>query len=388
MRIETEVKLDYKDVLIRPKRSTLGSRKQVDVSRGFNFPNYQPHDMSMEQIRPETKHWRGTPIMAANMDGVGTFEMADTLARQHIFTCLVKTYDVMELVDFFDDPDKPQRTEYVAYSMGITDQDHEKFRRVYEQAPNIKFVCIDVANGYSERFTDFVREFRKLYPHVVIIAGNVVTADQTQELILSGADIVKVGIGPGSVCTTRIKTGVGYPQLSAVIECADAAHGLGGLVIADGGCTCSGDVAKAFAGGADFVMLGGMLAGHDEGGGEVITKMYETNEHKLVDSDDLGEVWERVTEEKKFVQFYGMSSDAANTKHFGGLKEYRASEGREVLVPYRGAVGDTIQDILGGLRSTCTYVGAQRLKHLSKCATFVMVNNQFNAVYASTTTKL
>ena len=388
MRIETEVKLDYKDVLIRPKRSTLGSRKQVDVSRGFNFPNYQPHDMSMEQIRPETKHWRGTPIMAANMDGVGTFEMADTLARQHIFTCLVKTYDVMELVDFFDDPDKPQRTEYVAYSMGITDQDHEKFRRVYEQAPNIKFVCIDVANGYSERFTDFVREFRKLYPHVVIIAGNVVTADQTQELILSGADIVKVGIGPGSVCTTRIKTGVGYPQLSAVIECADAAHGLGGLVIADGGCTCSGDVAKAFAGGADFVMLGGMLAGHDEGGGEVITKMYETNEHKLVDSDDLGEVWERVTEEKKFVQFYGMSSDAANTKHFGGLKEYRASEGREVLVPYRGAVGDTVQDILGGLRSTCTYVGAQRLKHLSKCATFVMVNQQYNAVYASTTTKL
>lgn len=388
MRIETEVKLDYKDVLIRPKRSTLGSRKQVDVSRGFNFPNYQPHDMSMEQIRPETKHWRGTPIMAANMDGVGTFEMADTLARQHIFTCLVKTYDVMELVDFFDDPDKPQRTEYVAYSMGITDQDHEKFRRVYEQAPNIKFVCIDVANGYSERFTDFVREFRTLYPHTVIIAGNVVTADQTQELILSGADIVKVGIGPGSVCTTRIKTGVGYPQLSAVIECADAAHGLGGLVIADGGCTCSGDVAKAFAGGADFVMLGGMLAGHDEGGGEVITKMYETNEHKLVDSDDLGEVWERVTEEKKFVQFYGMSSDAANTKHFGGLKEYRASEGREVLVPYRGAVGDTIQDILGGLRSTCTYVGAQRLKHLSKCATFVMVNQQYNAVYASTTTKL
>ena len=384
MRIETEVKLDYKDVLIRPKRSTLGSRKQVDVSRGFNFPNYQPHDMSMEQIRPETKHWRGTPIMAANMDGVGTFEMADTLARQHIFTCLVKTYDVMELVDFFDDPDKPQRTEYVAYSMGITDQDHEKFRRVYEQAPNIKFVCIDVANGYSERFTDFVREFRKLYPHVVIIAGNVVTADQTQELILSGADIVKVGIGPGSVCTTRIKTGVGYPQLSAVIECSDAAHGLGGLVIADGGCTCSGDVAKAFAGGADFVMLGGMLAGHDEGGGEVIVKHYANGEATLLDNGNYMPHYEQ----QQFVQFYGMSSDAANTKHFGGLKEYRASEGREVLVPYRGAVGDTVQDILGGLRSTCTYVGAQRLKHLSKCTTFVMVNQQYNAVYASTTTKL
>ena len=384
MRIETEIKLDYSDVLIRPKRSTLGSRKMVDLERGFMFRNYTPKDMSMEQIRPETKHWRGTPIMAANMDGIGTFEMADTLARQHIFTCLVKTYSVKELINFFDDPDKPQRRNYVAYSMGITDADHNKFRAVYEQAPEIKFVCIDVANGYSERFTDFVREFRKLYPHTVIIAGNVVTADQTQELILSGADIVKVGIGPGSVCTTRLKTGVGYPQLSAVMECADAAHGLGGLVIADGGCTCSGDVAKAYSGGADFVMLGGMLAGHDEGGGEVITKHYANSEYTRKDDGTYVPHFEQ----KQFVQFYGMSSDAANTKHFGGLKEYRASEGREVLVPYRGAVGNTIQDILGGLRSTCTYVGAQRLKHLSKCTTFVMVNNQLNAVYASTTTKL
>ena len=394
MRIETEVKLDYSDVLIRPKRSTLGSRKEVDLERGFMFRNYKPQDMSMENLRPNKKHWRGIPIMAANMDGVGTFKMADTLARQHMFTCLVKTYDVMELVQFFDDPDKPQRRDYVAYSMGITDADHDKFRRVYEEAPGIKFVCIDVANGYSERFTDFVREFRRLYPHIVIIAGNVVTADQTQELILSGADIVKVGIGPGSVCTTRIKTGVGYPQLSAVMECADAAHGLGGLVIADGGCTCSGDVAKAFAGGADFVMLGGMLAGHDEGGGEVITKHYQTGEHVKEHDDGMhGEIpsldrFVPVFEEKKFVSFYGMSSDAANTKHFGGLKKYRASEGREVLVPYRGSVENTTQDILGGVRSTCTYVGANRLKHISKCTTFVMVNNQFNAVYASNTTKL
>ena len=384
MRIESDLKLDYKDVLIRPKRSKLGSRKEVDLERGFKFPNYQPKDMSMEAMRPEQKHWRGLPIMAANMDGVGTFEMADTLARQHIFTCLVKTYDVMELVQFFDDPDKPQRKDYVAYSMGITDADHDKFRRVYEEAPDIKFVCIDVANGYSERFTDFVREFRSLYPHIVIIAGNVVTADQTQELILNGADIVKVGIGPGSVCTTRIKTGVGYPQLSAVIECADAAHGLGGHIIADGGCTCPGDVAKAFAGGADFVMLGGMLAGHDEGGGEIITKYYETGEQWFKQDD---ETYHKVVEAKKFVQFYGMSSDAANTKHFGGLKDYRASEGREVLVPYRGDVANTVQTILGGVRSTCTYAGALKLKQLSKCATFVRVNNQFNKTYESTTTK-
>ena len=382
MRIETEVKLDYSDVLIRPKRSTLGSRKEVDLERGFNFPNYKPDEMSMENLRPSMKHWRGVPIMAANMDGVGTFEMADELAKQKIFTCLVKTYSVNELVSFFDDPENTQRKDYVAYSMGITDKDHDKFRMVYEQAPDIKFVCIDVANGYSERFTDFVRNFRSLYPRTVIIAGNVVTADQTQELILAGADIVKVGIGPGSVCTTRIKTGVGYPQLSAVIECADAAHGLDGHIIADGGCTCAGDVAKAFAAGADFVMLGGMLAGHDEGGGNIITKHYANGEYTKYAHQYIPHF-----EEKHFVQFYGMSSDAANTKHFGGLKNYRSSEGREVLVPYRGAVENTVQDILGGVRSTCTYAGAKRLKHLPKCATFVMVNNQYNKTYEASTTK-
>jgi GMP reductase len=203
---------------------------------------------------------------------------------------------------------------------------------------------------------------------MVIIAGNVVTGEMTEELILNGADIVKVGIGPGSVCTTRIQTGIGYPQLSAVIECADAAHGLGGHIIADGGCATPGDVVKAFAGGADFVMLGGMLAGHDEGGGKVVTKEYLTKE--------VG-----VTEEKSFIQFYGMSSDAANVKHFGGLKDYRSSEGREILVPYRGEVSNTIQDILGGIRSSCTYAGAQRLKHLMRCATFIRCYDTHNRVF-------
>ena len=275
-------------------------------------------------------------------------------------------------------------------SIGITDADHAKFRDVYEQTGSrLKYVCIDVANGYSERFAQFVKEFRSQYPNIVIIAGNVVTGEMTEELILSGADIVKVGIGPGSVCTTRIQTGVGYPQLSAVIECADAAHGLGGHVIADGGCTCPGDVAKAFAGGADFVMLGGMLAGHDQGGGEVITKHYKTGEYtKSLDDGMNGEipskdVYTPVVEEKKFVQFYGMSSNAANTKHFGGLKDYRSSEGREVLVPYRGDVAATVQDLLGGIRSTCTYAGALRLKHLMRCTTFVRCTQQFNGIYAT-----
>jgi len=394
MRIEQEQKLDYSDVLIRPKRSTLGSRKEVDLERGFTFRNYKPYVASdvlpdgYPVVQEQHRHYRGIPIMASNMDGVGTFEMADKLAEQGLFTCLVKTYEVNDLVEFFDPQDfntLEKRVENVAYSMGITDTDMQKFLKVMELTDGaIKYVCVDVANGYSVRFAEFIKQLRAQFDDIVIIAGNVVTGEMTEELILSGADIVKVGIGPGSVCTTRIQTGVGYPQLSAVMECADAAHGLGGHIIADGGCTCPGDVAKAFAGGADFVMLGGMLAGHDEGGGEVIEKFYKTGEwRKNVHTLDGIETttWEDAIDRKQFVAFYGMSSKAANTKHFGGLKEYRSSEGREVLVPYNGAVGNTIQDLLGGLRSTCTYAGAMRLKHLSKCTTFVLAYKQYNAIY-------
>ena len=374
MRIDNDTKLDYKDVLIRPKRSTLRSRLQVELRRSFTFRNYKPYAMSIESIKDKPSY-DGIPIMASNMDGVGTFTMADKLAEGGIFTCLVKTYSADELIEYFDS-DMPERTENVAMSIGTSDDDWCKLEIVYAIVNDkLKYVCMDIANGYSDHFAQHVRKVRKAFPNIVIIAGNVVTGEMTEELILAGADIVKVGIGPGSVCTTRIQTGVGYPQLSAVIECADAAHGLGGHIIADGGCTCPGDVAKAFAAGADFVMLGGMLAGHDEGGGEVITKRYWSNE--ILDDTGLQNV-----EKKQFVQFYGMSSDAANTKHFGGLKDYRSSEGREVLVPYRGEVAATVQDLLGGLRSTCTYAGAERLKNLSKCTTFVRCTQQFNAVYA------
>ena len=383
MRIESDIKLDYKDVLIRPKRSTLKSRSEVSLERRTNFRNYEPpfpHNT-------EDYHYDGVPIMAANMDGVGTMEMADVLATGKIFTCLVKTYTAEELIKYFYG-DGLDRTDYVAMSIGTSDHDYYKLVNVYEKCEdNLKYVCMDIANGYSEHFADAVRRVRKEFPHLVIIAGNVVTREMTEELILAGADIVKVGIGPGSVCTTRIQTGVGYPQLSAVIECADAAHGLGGHIIADGGCTCPGDVAKAFAAGADFVMLGGMLAGHDEGGGEVITKRYVTNELKPIPKMS-GTDWdedERVIEEKQFVQFYGMSSESANDKHFGGLKDYRSSEGRTVLVPYRGAVANTVQDILGGVRSTMTYCGSKTIKQLPKCATFIRCTQTHNPVYESST---
>ncbi len=366
MRIEEEKKLDYKDVLIRPKRSTLGSRKEVDLVRRFSFRNAQIS---------QKPHYSGIPIMAANMDGVGTFNMADSLAKLGLFTCLIKSYSTDELIAFFN-ADMPSRSNNVAYSMGIMPHDFDKLLMVYQQVKQrLKYICVDVANGYSERFSLFIKQLRDEFPDLIIIAGNVVTGEMTEELILNGADIVKVGIGPGSVCTTRIQTGVGFPQLSAVIECADSAHGLGGHIIADGGCTCPGDIAKAFAAGADFIMLGGMLAGHDEGGGDVISKYYKTGEVLKTENS-----WEDIIEEKKFVQFYGMSSEAANKKHFGGLKEYRSSEGRELLVPYRGEISATIQNLLGGIRSTCTYAGAKKLKWLSKCTTFVKTDQQFNSV--------
>jgi len=390
MRLEEDIKLDYKDVLIRPKRSTLKSRLQVKLNRKFQFRHYD-HDIA--EPLPDEYHYDGIPIMASNMDGVGTMRMADKLAEGEMFTCLVKTYSAEYLIEYFNgadlDGDSIQRTENVAMSIGTGDSDYNKLLQVKKECEHkLKYVCMDIANGYSDHFAQHVRKVRAEFPDLVIIAGNVVTREMTEELILAGADIVKVGIGPGSVCTTRIQTGVGYPQLSAVMECADAAHGLGGHIIADGGCTCPGDVAKAFAAGADFVMLGGMLAGHDEGGGEVITKRYQTNELRLKEIADLGKTWNSsnlIIEEKQFVQFYGMSSESANDKHFGGLKDYRSSEGRTVLVPYRGEVARTVQDILGGVRSTCTYAGAIKLKQLAKCTTFIRCTQTHNSIYEGST---
>jgi GMP reductase len=365
MRIEEDIKLDFSDVLIRPKRSTLSSRKEVNLNRTFIFKH-------------SAWEWTGVPIMAANMDGVGMPGIAKALYEHRMFTCLVKTLERDEFTNLATNIGG----NYFAVSTGTSEKDLNRLVSILEDNPAIHFICIDVANGYSDKFGDFVEEVRRLYPKHTIIAGNVVTADMTQELILRGADIVKVGIGPGSVCTTRIQTGVGYPQLSAIIECADAAHGLGGHIIADGGCTCPGDVAKAFGAGADFVMLGGMLAGHDEGGGQIIKKYFDVGQYFIAGEDRLGVIdYQPVIQSKEFVQFYGMSSDTAMNKHNGGVAEYRSSEGRTVEVPYRGPVKNTILDLLGGLRSTCTYVGAKELKHLSKCTTFVQVNKQFNNVF-------
>ena len=344
MRIEYDVKLGFKDVMFRPKRSTLKSRSQVDLARTFKF------------MHTDTR-WTGVPIMAANMDTVGTFEMALALAQRDLFTAVHKHYTADEWSQFL--AKAPEGIEnHLSVSTGTGEEDFKKLIDIKNRNPKLKFICIDVANGYSEHFVSFLKRTREQFPDNVILAGNVVTGEMVEELLLAGADLVKVGIGPGSVCTTRVKTGVGYPQLSAIIECADAAHGLGGQIISDGGCAIPGDVAKAFGAGADFVMLGGMLAGHDESGGEVVEKNGD-----------------------QFKQFYGMSSSTAMNKHVGGVANYRASEGKTVQVPYRGDVESTLNDILGGLRSTCTYVGASQLKELTKRTTFIRVAEQENQVY-------
>ncbi len=342
MRIESDIKLGFKDVMIRPKRSTLKSRAEVSLTRKLHF-------------RHGNNEWEGIPIIAANMDTVGTFEMASVLSQHQLITAIHKHYSVEQWKAFMLSA-PAEIKDYICLSTGTTKADAEKLQQVIQACQSLRFICIDVANGYSEHFVDFVKKSREKYPDKIIIAGNVVTGEMVEELLLAGADIIKVGIGPGSVCTTRVKTGVGYPQLSAIIECADAAHGLGGQIISDGGCKVPGDIAKAFGGGADFVMLGGMLAGHTESGGELVE-----NEHG-----------------KKFKLFYGMSSETAMNKYSGGIAEYRASEGKTIEMPFRGPVNETILDILGGLRSACTYVGAPHLKEFSKRTTFIRVQEQHN----------
>ena len=352
MRIEDDTKLDYSDVLIRPKRSTMASRREVNIERTYTFMH-------------SGREWTGIPIMSANMDTVGTPDMYKELVKHNMLCCPAKHYlKANDVMDF--------RGPNVCMFGGIDDIGT---LTIHQQ--KYEMIGLDVANGYTIKFVDAVKDLRLRNPDKTIVAGNVVTADMTQELILAGADIVKVGIGPGSVCTTRIKTGIGYPQLSAVMECADAAHGLGGHIIADGGCTSSGDIVKAFAAGADFVMIGGMLAGHDECDGEVVRKYYETGEQWF---DSKNETYNPVIENRHVMKFYGMASASAMDRH-GNHNNYRGVEGKTVEVPYRGKVEDTIKDILSGVRSACTYVGARTLKSLSKCATFIRVNNTHNTVF-------
>ena len=339
MRIEFDLKLSFQDVLIRPKRSTLTSRKDVELVREYTFCNSK-------------QSWSGIPIISSNMDTTGTFEIALEFQKHQVMTCIHKYYSLDDWVKYLPS----LNPNYFAVSSGINPPDIEKLDSILKLEDSIRFICLDVANGYSEFFVSVVKEVRSKYPDKIIIAGNVVTGEMTEELLLAGADIVKIGIGSGNACLTRMKTGIGYPQLSAVIECADAAHGLGGHIISDGGCKLAGDVAKAFGGGSDFVMIGSMFSAHDESGGEIIEE-----------------------DGKKYKLFYGMSSDTAMIKYVGKVNEYRASEGRTIKKEYKGPIRNTILDILGGLRSACTYVGAKKLKGFSKRTTFIKIGSKTQA---------
>ena len=338
MRIETDIKLDFSDVLLKPKRSTLPSRKDVELERQFSF-------------------WKGVPIMSSNMDGVGTFSMARVLQEFNMLTVIKKHYSFYEWKMAISEGMSLGNVVVSTGTNAIWDKDAEDYitaKEVLKTWPEIKFICIDVANGYQQNFVDFVSHVRKELPDKIIIAGNVITGEMVEQLIISGADIVKCGIGPGSVCTTRTMTGVGVPQLSGITECADAAHGLGGHIIADGGCVFPGDVAKALGAGADFVMLGGMLASHNESETELVDGKYE---------------------------FYGMSSNRARDIHGARKDGYKDEEGKVTKLESRGPVKNTVKKILGGIRGACAYIGAKRIKDMPKCATFVMVNNQYNQIY-------
>jgi len=377
MKIINETELDFDDVLIRPRRSFLTSRSQVKLERKFYFPH-------------STKEIECCPVVAANMDTTGSFYMADAFGFFKTLTCLSKHYSVDEYVNFYNG--YKFNKEFVFLSTGSGEQDIEKLQKTIEQiqktisekfSPNI---CVDVANGYTEQFIKTLENIRKKYKDAIIMAGNVVTPEMTEELILhGGVDIVKIGIGSGSVCTTRLKTGIGRPQLSAAMECSDAAHGVGGHVCSDGGCKTAGDVCKAFGAGADFVMLGSMLAGTGECDGEWD---YEYKCETIPDRPDLNKVWWQSVDpgyptekRKKYLKFYGMSSKEAQDKHNDGLADYRTSEGRCVNIPYKGTAASVVRDILGGLRSCCTYVGAWDIKSLPKKTTFIRVNNTHNRIY-------
>ncbi len=344
MQIDPQIRYDYQDVLIRPKRSTLDSRQAVSLDREYTFLNSK-------------EVWEGVPIIAANMDVTGTIPMLEALSEFGAMTALHKYYDPTILRHLYDE--NVCMSENGFFTIG-SNEDFLQAELCQASGDDHIRICLDVANGYTPQFAEKVRCARGKFPKSIIMAGNVATPEMVQELLIAGADIVKIGIGPGSVCTTRLKTGVGYPQLSAVIECADAAHGMGGHICADGGCKIPADVCKAFGAGADFVMLGSMLAGTDECEGEWVCEY---------SGKRIG------------LKFYGMSSKNAMDKYNGGVAEYRTDEGKCVTVDCKGPVADVMKDILGGLRSACTYVGARKLKHFSKCCTFICCLRTHNDVY-------
>ena len=322
--------------------SEYSSRSEVNLERTLKF-------------KYSTETWTGVPIMVSNMDTTGTIEMATALQHHKVITCLHKYYT-------YEDIPQHLNKDYYAVTSGIQSHNLDNLDAIMKHI-DPKFICLDVANGYMKKFVQVCAQIRGKYPNKIIIAGNVCTSEGVMDLVMNGkVDIVKVGIGNGSCCTTRKQTGIGYPQLSAVMECSDNAHGIDAHIISDGGMQVIGDFSKAYAGGADFIMSGSMFAAHDESNGELIE---DPNTHK------------------KYKLFYGMSSTTAMDKYNGGVAKYKSSEGKTVKLPYRGPIEHTISDIKGGIRSSMTYMGAKKIKDIPKCATFIRVNRQLNQIFNS-----
>ena len=342
MRIEEELKLDYSDVLFRPKRSTLKSRKDVNLLRTYRF-KYSKNE------------WSGIPIIAANMDGVGELGVAEKLNEHGMITSLTKQHDVKKIKQ-----NKNIKKIYpnIALSVGIKKEDFQNLDKVLKEFSFFKFICIDVANGYTERFTNFIKSVRDKYPTKTIIAGNVVTADMTQELVLSGADIVKVGIGPGSICTTRMVAGIGVPQITAIMEVYRSLKGKKVKIISDGGIKFSGDIAKAIAAGADAIMMGSIFAGTDESPG----KKFKIKKKFYKQYRGMGSI--------------GAMSAGSSNRYF--QKNYKdkskfVPEGVDGRVEYKGKVSKIIYQLKGGLRSSMGYIGAKKLSDIKKNAKFIKI---------------
>ena len=355
--------LDFKDVLILPKKSNLNSRKEVILEQTIFFQN--------------GVKWTGIPIVASNMTTIGTLEVYKVLSTYKIITALHKFHSLQDLQNYNkENSDCVLNPDYFMISTGISDEDYKNITNILDNF-ECKFICVDIANGYISKFNEFCKVLRSKYPEKIIVAGNVCTSEGVNMLNELEMDIVKVGIGGGSACTTRIQTGIGMPQLSCVLECVEEcqAYNQGcfiiydeydhpklkkSFVLSDGGITCPGDLVKAFGAGADFVMIGGAFAGHDENPGEIICNEKSGDLHKL---------------------FYGMSSSYAMKNNYAANNNtnYRSSEGRELKVPYKGALKDTVEDYLGGLRSACTYTNSATLQELASNTKFIIVNNQYNS---------
>lgn len=373
MQIVDSVQLDFSDVLIKPRRSSIDSRSKVNISRDYKF-KWCPIPIT------------GTGIMQSNMGTIGNFEVSRKMLEQGLFACLHKHHNVEDLVSFykelFSNGDGTWRRCFL--SIGLRDNGIEKLRTINKELGVQIGIKFDVPNGYIPQVKERVIELRKEFPEMFIMVGNVVTGDITEDLILSGADCVAVGIGNGAQCLTRRQTGCGRPQFSALVECSDAAHQVGGMVCCDGGITCPGDLGKAFGAGSDFIMIGSLFAGTDEADGEIITKWINNGEYDRF-LYDIGYKFEPHLEEKKFKQFYGMSSTLAQEKFGNGKPSYRASEGRVTLMPYVGSIDGVIEELLGGLRSTMTYIGAKNLKDIPKQSVFFKVHNQLNQTFEKNT---